>query len=93
MRRAKQPNLLLLLYLHFRFWNVSETAGPARNVRFLGSSRSRISRRQVTMAGIDLLQNAEPAWRAAQVQAEDLLGEDALIAVMDIANHIMDPIA
>jgi hypothetical protein len=45
------------------------------------------------MAGMDVLHKAEPAWRAAQVQAKDLLGKDAYIAVMDLASCIMDPIA
>jgi hypothetical protein len=40
-----------------------------------------------------LLSKAEPGWRAAQVQAKDLLGKNGLTAVMDIANRIMNPIA
>jgi DNA-binding MarR family transcriptional regulator len=47
----------------------------------------------LTRAGKDLLCKAEPAWQAAQVPAKDLLGKDGVIAVMDIANRIMDPTA
>jgi len=47
----------------------------------------------LTSAGKDLLLKAEPAWRAAQVQAKGLLGTDGVIVVMDIAERIMDPTA
>jgi DNA-binding MarR family transcriptional regulator len=47
----------------------------------------------LTRTGADLLSKAEPGWRAAQVQAKDLLGKNGLTAVMDIANRIMNPIA
>jgi DNA-binding MarR family transcriptional regulator len=47
----------------------------------------------LTRVGKDLLSKAEPAWQAAQVSAKDLLGKDGVIAVMDIANRIMDPTA
>jgi DNA-binding MarR family transcriptional regulator len=47
----------------------------------------------LTSAGKDLLHKAEPAWRAAQVQAKGLLGTDGVIVVMDIAERIMDPTA
>ena len=44
----------------------------------------------VTQAGKDLLHNAAPAWRAAQAQAQVVLGEGGVIAVTDIANGIMN---
>jgi DNA-binding MarR family transcriptional regulator len=43
----------------------------------------------LTKTGTDLLHQAEPAWRAAQAEAKDLLGNDGLVAVMDIADRIM----
>jgi DNA-binding MarR family transcriptional regulator len=45
----------------------------------------------LTRAGTDLLRKAEPACRAAEVQAKALLGEDGVTAVMDIASRIVDP--
>lgn len=42
------------------------------------------------MAGRDLLRKAVSAWQAAQTQAKTLLGNDDMIAIMNIANHIMD---
>jgi DNA-binding MarR family transcriptional regulator len=45
----------------------------------------------LTKAGTNLLRNAAPAWRVAQVQAKALLGRDGVIAVTDIANGIMNP--
>jgi len=33
---------------------------------------------------------AETAWRAAQVEAKDLLGKNGSTAVMEIASRIMD---
>jgi DNA-binding MarR family transcriptional regulator len=65
--------------------------GWAEEVREGADGRSRPV--VLTAAGIDVLQKAEPAWRAAQIQAKDLLGKDALIAVIDLASRIMDPIA
>jgi DNA-binding MarR family transcriptional regulator len=44
----------------------------------------------LTKAGKDLLHRAEPAWQAGQAYAMALLGKDGLIAVMDIANRIME---
>jgi hypothetical protein len=41
------------------------------------------------MAGRDLLRKAVPAWQAAQAQAKTLLGKEDVIAIMNIANHIM----
>jgi DNA-binding MarR family transcriptional regulator len=46
----------------------------------------------LTKAGRDLLHEAVPAWRAAQERAKALLGRDGVIAVMDIANRIMEPV-
>jgi DNA-binding MarR family transcriptional regulator len=65
--------------------------GWAEEVREGADGRSRPV--VLTTAGMDVLQKAEPAWRAAQVQVKDLLGKDALIAVIDLASRIMDPIA
>jgi hypothetical protein len=39
---------------------------------------------------MDVLNKAEPARRAAQVQVKDLLGKAAFIAVMDLASRIID---
>jgi hypothetical protein len=39
---------------------------------------------------MDVLHKAELAWRAAQVQVKDLLGEQGVAAIMDIANRISD---
>ena len=74
-----------------RHLKVILSEGWAEEIREGADGRSRPI--VLTMAGMDLLQKAEPAWRAAQVQIKDLLGEDGLIAVMDIAGRIMDPIA
>jgi DNA-binding MarR family transcriptional regulator len=45
----------------------------------------------LTRTGTDLLRKAEPACRAAEVQAKALLGEDGVTAVMNIASRIVDP--
>jgi DNA-binding MarR family transcriptional regulator len=44
----------------------------------------------LTKAGKDLLRKGAPAWRVAQARAKALLGKDGVIAVMDIANGIMN---
>jgi DNA-binding MarR family transcriptional regulator len=44
----------------------------------------------LTLAGKDLLRKAVPAWHAAQARAKTLLGKEDVIAIMNIANHIMD---
>jgi hypothetical protein len=44
----------------------------------------------VTKAGKDLLRKGAPAWRVAQARAKTLLGENGAIAIMDIANGIMN---
>jgi DNA-binding MarR family transcriptional regulator len=44
----------------------------------------------LTELGSDLLNRAEPAWRAAQVEASDLLGKNGSAAIMEIASRIMD---
>jgi hypothetical protein len=44
----------------------------------------------LTKLGSDLLDRAETAWRAAQVEAKDLLGKNGSTAIMEIANRIMD---
>jgi DNA-binding MarR family transcriptional regulator len=45
----------------------------------------------LTKAGKDLLCKGAPAWRVAQARAKALLGEDGVVAIMDIANGIMKP--
>jgi DNA-binding MarR family transcriptional regulator len=44
----------------------------------------------LTKRGSDLLRQAETAWRAAQAEAEDLLGKNGSTAVMEIANRILN---
>ena len=44
----------------------------------------------VTKAGEELLRKGGPAWRVAQARTKALLGEDGAIAIMDIANSIMN---
>ncbi len=44
----------------------------------------------LTKAGKNLLHRAEPAWQVGQAFAAALLGKEGLIAVMDIANRIME---
>ena len=57
----------------------------------LGDGRSRPL--VLTTAAMGLLRKTEPAWHAAQAQAKALLGKDGVIAIVDIANRIMDPTA
>jgi DNA-binding MarR family transcriptional regulator len=65
------------------------SAGWAVEIQGLADGRARPL--VLTTAGKDLLRRAEPAWQAAQAQAKALLGKDGIIAVMEIANRIMDP--
>jgi DNA-binding MarR family transcriptional regulator len=44
----------------------------------------------LTRAGNKLMLNAKPAWLAAQVQAEALLGKDGMIALIGITDRILD---
>jgi DNA-binding MarR family transcriptional regulator len=44
----------------------------------------------LTRLGRELILNAQPALRAAQAQAEALLGKDCMIAIVNIADRIMD---
>ena len=44
----------------------------------------------LTKLGSDLLNHAETAWQAAQVEAKDLLGKNGSTAVMEIASRILD---
>jgi len=44
---------------------------------------------QVTRVGKELLHRAEPAWRAAQAQARQLLGAEGAATVTGIANGIL----
>jgi DNA-binding MarR family transcriptional regulator len=74
-----------------RHLKVIISEGWAEEIREGADGRSRPI--VLTVAGMDVLHKAEPAWRAAQVQVKDLLGEEGLIAVMDVASRIMDPIA
>jgi DNA-binding MarR family transcriptional regulator len=62
--------------------------GWAEETRYGADGRSRPI--VLTKTGMDLLREAEPAWRAAQAEAKDLLGRDGLVAVMDIAGRIME---
>ena len=41
----------------------------------------------MTKAGHELMLNAQPAWLMAQVQAEALLGEDGMIALINITDR------
>jgi hypothetical protein len=45
----------------------------------------------LTKLGSDLLHHAETAWRAAQVEAKDLLGKNGENVVMNVASRITDP--
>jgi DNA-binding MarR family transcriptional regulator len=74
-----------------RHLKVIISEGWAEEIREGADGRSRPI--VLTVAGMDVLHKAEPAWQAAQVQVKDLLGEEGLIAVMDVASRIMDPIA
>jgi DNA-binding MarR family transcriptional regulator len=74
-----------------RHLKVVLSEGWAEETRYGADGRSRPI--VLTRTGTDLLNKAEPAWRAAQVQAKDLLGQSGSTAVMDIANRIMNPIA
>ena len=74
-----------------RHLKVIISEGWAEEIREGADGRSRPI--VLTAAGMDVLHKAEPAWQAAQVQVKDLLGEEGLIAVMDVASRIMDPIA
>jgi DNA-binding MarR family transcriptional regulator len=44
----------------------------------------------LTRAGHELMLNAQPAWLMAQVQAEALLGEDGMIALINITDCALD---
>jgi DNA-binding MarR family transcriptional regulator len=44
----------------------------------------------LTGAGKELMLIAQPAWLTAQVQAEALLGEDGMIALVSITDRILD---
>jgi DNA-binding MarR family transcriptional regulator len=72
-----------------RHLKVILSEGWAEEAREGGDGRSRPL--VLTMAGMDALHKAEPAWRAAQVQVKDLLGKDGLIAVLHLASSIMNP--
>ncbi len=45
----------------------------------------------LTKAGKDLLRKGAPTWRVAQARARALLGKDGVMAIMDIADGIMNP--
>jgi DNA-binding MarR family transcriptional regulator len=63
--------------------------GWAAEIQGLADGRARPL--LLTKAGKDLLRRAESAWQAAQAQANALLGKEGVIAVMDIADRIMEP--
>lgn len=54
-----------------------------------GEAAGRARPMRVTEAGLRLLHEAAPAWRAAQAQAKALLGGDGVAAVMDVASGIL----
>jgi DNA-binding MarR family transcriptional regulator len=54
--------------------------------RASGGGRSRPI--HISKAGKKLLATAAPAWRSAQVKAQQLLGEDGVAAVVDVADSI-----
>jgi hypothetical protein len=45
----------------------------------------------LTTGGRELLFNAHPAWLAAQAQAEVLLGNEGITAVINTADRILNP--
>ena len=47
----------------------------------------------LTAAGKDLLFNAQDAWLAAQAHAQMLLGDDGMMALISIADRIINPMA
>jgi DNA-binding MarR family transcriptional regulator len=63
--------------------------GWAREVSDNADGRSRPL--ALTTAGKELLLNAQPAWLAAQSEAEALLGKEGMTAVINIADRIMNP--
>ena len=71
--------------------------GWAEEIRYRADYKHRPDGRSrpivLTTVGKDLVLRANPAWQAAQVQVTNLLGKDGVIAVMDIAERIMDPTA
>ncbi len=62
--------------------------GWAQEVHDEGDGRGRPI--VLTKAGRDLICKGAPAWRVAQARAKGLLGEGGAIAIMDIANGIMN---
>jgi DNA-binding MarR family transcriptional regulator len=69
-----------------RHLKVLLSEGWAEEIREGADGRSRPI--VLTMAGMDLLRKAAPAWQAAQAQAKTLLDKDDVIAIMNIANRI-----
>jgi DNA-binding MarR family transcriptional regulator len=63
--------------------------GWVEEVREMADGRSRPI--ALSTAGRELLLNAQPAWLAAQSQAEALLGQDATVAVISSADRILNP--
>jgi DNA-binding MarR family transcriptional regulator len=68
--------------------------GWAEEIQYQADARTRPDGRSrpivLTKAGKDLLHKAESAWRAAETQAKVLLGKEGELAVIEIANRIMD---
>jgi hypothetical protein len=62
--------------------------GWIEEVRVGANGRSRPV--ALTRAGKELMLIAQPAWLAAQVEAEALLGKDGMIAVICITDRIVD---
>jgi DNA-binding MarR family transcriptional regulator len=63
--------------------------GWAEEVQDEGGGRGRPI--VLTKAGKDLLRKGAPTWRVAQARARALLGKDGVMAIMDIADGIMNP--
>jgi DNA-binding MarR family transcriptional regulator len=51
-------------------------------------TRGRAKPLSITKAGQDLMHRAVPAWRKAQLQAKDVLGERGAVAITDIADGL-----
>lgn len=74
-RSTLTRNLALLLTEGWVEERVSEGGGRSRPL-------------VLTQAGRDLLVSAAPAWRAAQAQAKQVLGEEGVAAIVGVADSI-----
>lgn len=64
--------------------------GWAAEVRENANGRTRPI--ALTAAGKQLLLDGEPAWLAAQVQTQELLGNEAVMTLVSIAHRVANPI-